>query len=358
MNRLRARTGSVLILALWTTAFAAFLAVTLSGKIRQNIFFYQKLDEHERIRLAAEAGALSAVDRLRIKESGVSYSLKESDSLARLVEGEINQVVFRPVMRVRDADSDQQKQAEIPVSQQKQAEIDLNGQKQTITYGILDEARKINLNRADRFLLLRMFSSAGAEDEAAAELAAQVVDYRDADDAVTAVAGAGGSEESRYRAAELGYGPKNSDLEFVSELLRIPGMTEELYARIRPFVTVYGDGAVNLNTAPREVLALIDLHPALTAKILALRAGPDKVQGTEDDVVFESQNELESRLKTLFNLKLQEQMSLRHAFARRLVSLSSNYFSVESAATVKQSRSRTLCVYGLRRGIQRWMEPS
>lgn len=373
------RRGSVLILALWTTAFVAFLAVTLSGKVRQNVFFYQKLDERERVRLAAEAGAKATVDRLRAREQGAPYSLKESGTLARRLAGEINRVEFSTVVPVwadpedpGDPDlsgaspaapasgllSDDQNQAGTAAFEQKPTEIDLNGQKQTTTYGILDEARKINLNRADRFLLVRLFKAAGAEDELAVEVAAQTVDYRDADDAVTATAGAGGSEESRYRAAGLGYGPKNSDFEFVSELLRVPGMTEALYARIRPFVTVYGDGAVNLNTAGREVMSLIDVHPALAAKIFLLRAGPDRVEGTEDDVVFESQAGLEAKLKASFALRLQEQMSLRHAFARRLVTLSSNYFSVESVATAKQSRGRTLCVYGLRRGIQRWMEPS
>lgn len=351
------RRGSVLILVLWTIAFIAFLAVTLSGKVQKNIFFFEKLDQRERIRLAAEAGVKSAVDRLRVREPGAPYSLRESASLARLSEGQINDAYFCPSLPAAGS-ADQQNLAETSVFGQKQAEIDSSLQKQTTVYGIIDENCKINLNRADRFLLLRLISAAGEKDDAAADLAGQIVDYRDADDAVTATAGAGGSEESRYRSAGLEYPPKNSDFEFVSELLRIPGMTRVLYDRIRPYVTVYGDGAVNLNTVRPEVLALLDLHPAVAAKILTLRAGPDGVQGTEDDIVFGSAAEVEAKLNVSYGLKLQEQMSLKHAFARRLVSLSSNYFSVVSVATDKQSRSQTLGVYGLRRGIQRWVEHS
>lgn len=351
------RRGSVLILALWTMAFVAFLSVTLAGKVRQNVFFFQKLDERERLRLAAEAGVKSVVDRLRVREPGSPFSLMESTSLAQICEGEINQASFKPVI-LAPAPNNQQKLAGMDVSEQKHTEVDLSLQELTTTYGIMDEARKINLNRADRFLLLRLLTAVGLKDEDASDLAGQIVDYRDADDAVTATAGAGGSEASRYLAGGLGYGPKNSDFEFVSELLRLPGMTREIYARIRSHVTVYGDGAVNLNTVGPGVLSLLDVHPAVVNKILTLRAGPDGVQGSEDDLVFGSQSELEAKLDATFGMRLQEQMSLRHAFARRLVALGSNYFSVVSVATSRQSRGQTLGIYGLRRGIQRWMEHS
>ena len=351
------RHGSVLIMVLWTMAFIAFMAVTLSGKVQQSAFFFKKLDEQERMRLAGEAGVKSAVDRLRVREPGQTFSLSESASLAQMCSGELNQAEFKLTTPVPEGEG-QQKQAETAVFDQKQTKIDLSLQKSTPAYGIIDENCKVNLNRADRFLLTRLLTAVGLEDEEAIDLAAQIVDYRDADDAVTATAGAGGSEESRYRSAGLGYAPKNSDFEFVSELLRVPGMTEACYGRIRPYLTVFGDGAVNLNTAGPEVLSLLDVHPAVAAKILTLRAGPDGIQATGDDIVFGSQAQLESKLKDSFGLKLQEQMSLRHAFARRLVSLSSNYFSVVSVAAVKQSRGQTLGVYGSRRGIQRWMEHS
>ncbi len=357
MNRL-GRRGSVLILVLWTVAFIAFLAVTLSGRVRQNVFFYQKLDARERVRLAAEAGIKSALDRLRVREPGMPFSLAESAGTARMLSGELDRVGFELVVAAPVRPEGQQKQAVVSGFEQNHTEVDLSGQELTTTYGIMDENRKININRADRFFLFRLLVSAGVEDEDAADIAGQIVDYRDADDAVTATADAGGSEGSRYHSAGLDYPPKNSDFEFVSELLRLPGMTAEIYGRVRRYLTVYGDGTVNLNTAGPEVLSLVDLHPAVTAKILTLRAGPDGEQGTDDDIIFQHQADLESRLKQVFGLKLQEQMSLRHAFARRQVSLSSSYFSAVSVAAVKQSRGQTLAVYGSRRGIQRWMEHS
>ncbi|MBP9732945.1 MAG: general secretion pathway protein GspK [Candidatus Omnitrophica bacterium] len=352
------RRGSVLILVLWTVAFIAFLAVTLSGKVRQNAFFYQKLDERERIRLASEAGIKSAVDRLRVRESGALYSLAESAGLARMMSGELNQVIFKLTVPVVNRDEAQQKQALSSEYGQNYTEFNESGQELTTTYGIMDENRKININRADRFLFIRLLSAVGLKDEDAAGLAGQIIDYRDSDDNVTATIGVGGSEESRYHAAGLDYAPKNNDFEFVSELLRVPGMTTDIYQRMRRHLTVLGDGAVNLNTAGPEVLSLVDLHPGVVNKMLTLRAGPDGEQGTEDDIVFQSQDQIGTLLKQTYGLKLQEQLSLKHAFARRLVTLSSNYFSAVSVAAVKQSRGQTLAVYGSRRGIQRWMEYS
>jgi type II secretory pathway component PulK len=274
-----------------------------------------------------------------------------------MLTGSLNESEFSLVIPLPDGGYEQ-KPTEVLAVHQNQTEVDSNVQKWTTTYGILDENRKVNLNRADRFFLTRLFLAVGLKDEAAVELAAEIVDYRDADDAVTATAGVGGSEESRYHAAGLDYSAKNDDFEFVRELLRIPGITQDIYDRVRLYVTVYGDGTINLNTVSPELLSIVDLHPAVAAKILKLRAGQDETPGTEDDMVFGSQQDLEGRLKNIFGLKVQEQLSLRHAFARRLVSLGSNYFSVVSVATAKQSRGQTLAVYGVRRGIQRWVEHS
>jgi type II secretory pathway component PulK len=351
------RRGSILILALWTMTFLSFLMITLSGQVRQNITFFQNLDSRERLRLSAEAGVKLAADHLRVRETGSPYSLSESAGLARGLTGALNGVGFKVVEPVPEEKNGPSQEVFSPLHQN-QTEINSNIQKWTTTYGIIDENRKINLNRADRFLITRLFSALGLKEEDAIGLAAEAVDYRDSDDAVTATAGVGGSEESRYRAAGLDYSPKNADYEFVAELLRLPGMTEDLYRMVRPFLTVYGDGTINLNTVTSEVLSLVDLHPAVAAKIFKLRAGPDGVEGSSDDMVFASQPDLEDRLKSIFGLKEQERLSLRHAFARRLVSLGSNYFSVVSVAADKQAQNQTLAVYGVRRGIQRWVEHS
>ena len=56
---------------------------------------------------------------------------------------------------------------------------------------------------------------------------------------------------------EEGGHEKNKDFESLQELLLVEEMTPALFNEIKDFVTVYGDGKINLNTASWEVLSAI-----------------------------------------------------------------------------------------------------
>jgi general secretion pathway protein K len=120
---------------------------------------------------------------------------------------------------------------------------------------------------------------------------------------------------------------KNGLMDDVSELLLLKGMTPEIYwgagrTGVMPgggahassrattmvdgsldhlsvglvdlFTTISGTGpAVNVNTASAEVLQLIPgMNAALARSIVDLRAGPDHVDGTEDDTPYERREDL------------------------------------------------------------------
>jgi general secretion pathway protein K len=82
-----------------------------------------------------------------------------------------------------------------------------------------------------------------------------VKDWIDADDELTGIYGA---EDSFYQ--ERGYRCKNQALNTLEEMLLINGVTKEIFhgteekAGIRPYLSVYGSGAININTAPIPVL--------------------------------------------------------------------------------------------------------
>jgi general secretion pathway protein K len=100
---------------------------------------------------------------------------------------------------------------------------------------IQDESGKININFTDRDLLLNLFVSQGASHDTAGDLADRILDRR------KAIAGRSGSSNLAFR---------NSD-----ELLTIPGISRELFVRIRPAITVYGrSGTLNQEVAPLEAL--------------------------------------------------------------------------------------------------------
>jgi general secretion pathway protein K len=73
-----------------------------------------------------------------------------------------------------------------------------------------------------------------------------------------------GAEAPFYRSQKTPYDPRNGKLATFIELSLIKGFTSESIARLKPFVTIHADQAgaplsqVNINTAPKEVLAALD----------------------------------------------------------------------------------------------------
>ena len=58
----------------------------------------------------------------------------------------------------------------------------------------------------------------------------------------------------------------------LDEILLVKGMNKEIYDKLINFVTIYGDGAVNINTASKEVLEALGLADSLVDKILRCAA--------------------------------------------------------------------------------------
>lgn len=101
------------------------------------------------------------------------------------------------------------------------------------------------------------------------------------------------SDDSFY--VELGYNCKNAPIETIDELRLIKnftpliidgGTTEdgEVVSGIADKLTVWGDGKVNINSTSEEVLmSFLELDEAAIDEILDLRNGLDGEEGTKDD---------------------------------------------------------------------------
>ncbi len=101
----------------------------------------------------------------------------------------------------------------------------------------------------------RLLSELGISPMEAAALAASLIDWIDADDAVTSPDGA---ESGWYAAATPLRAPANAFLTDVDELTLIRGYGIDLVNRLRPFVTALPAAApLNVNTASAEVLAAV-----------------------------------------------------------------------------------------------------
>lgn len=140
---------------------------------------------------------------------------------------------------------------------------------------IEDESGKININRlvqgnefnaAVKGVLTRLLSQPEFKLQAqeVEDILCAVKDWIDADSVVTG----NGAENAYYQGLGKSVTVRNGPMESIDELLLVRGVTRELFhgTRERPglarFLTVYGEGSVNINTAPKEVLRA--LSPAIT----------------------------------------------------------------------------------------------
>jgi general secretion pathway protein K len=157
-------------------------------------------------------------------------------------------------------------------------------------YGLMDEQSKINVNTACEDNLRNLFLFLGIDEGKALSLAGSIIDWRDADD-VTASSERGllyGAESRYYNGLNPPYACKNAAFDSIHELLLVKGMDEGIFRSIRPYITVYGNGMVNINTASEAALnALIgEDFPELAFKIARYRQGEDGLIGTQDDAWF------------------------------------------------------------------------
>ena len=117
---------------------------------------------------------------------------------------------------------------------------------------IEDEEGKIDLNGAPVRLLAGLLVAQGLAEGEARALADRIRAFR-----------------------ATGRGPARRPFAVESELLHVPGMTEDLYARVRPYVTVRtGARGIDPARAARPVLAAL---PGITAREIEalLAAGPE-----------------------------------------------------------------------------------
>jgi general secretion pathway protein K len=122
--------------------------------------------------------------------------------------------------------------------------------------------KKGKLNRAKIDQVLRLFDllnqQKNAQPKISYGLVSSMIDWIDCDDQVTSLPfiryGAKGAESSYYTKSKPSYACKNDLLETTEELLPVKGMTPEIYDRISDYITVYGEGKININFAPALVL--------------------------------------------------------------------------------------------------------
>lgn len=169
-----------------------------------------------------------------------------------------------------------------------------------VEISVQDENGKINLNTASAAYLERLIVWAGVPADSAQTIIDAIGDWRDRD----SLRRVNGAEESDYRQANLGYGPKNQAFDSVEELRLVLGITPALFAKIKPTLTVYSrQRDVNLRVATPTVLSAIINDEAQTKAYLEERSdganGAPALDLPKDFTASSSRNSSSSRNATV-----------------------------------------------------------
>jgi len=157
-------------------------------------------------------------------------------------------------------------------------------------YGLEDETRKININIDSNLAVFKqLLMNFGLDLEEAGNIVSAIEDWRDEDNIPKVLSAAiGGAEDGYYQTLETPYATSGETFKAPEELLLVRGMTRELYEKVVNFITIFGEGKININTASEEVLdAVFGIgYPELAAQIVDYRRGVDGRIGTDDDRLF------------------------------------------------------------------------
>ncbi|MBI5485066.1 MAG: type II secretion system minor pseudopilin GspK [Deltaproteobacteria bacterium] len=216
------KSGFALVLTLVITALMVALAVEMMHQVYVDTSLSRSFRDGQQASILAESGATGAAKLLQFGLSGQGYtSLTDKWATPFKLDDEIGSI-------------------EIAVS---------------------EESGKINLNvlvqpnmEFEPFTLA-MLKRLGKRLELPDELWGALADWIDSDD----LPRSGGAESPYYQNLKPGYAARNGKLLTLAELSLVKGFTPEVLSKIRPFVTVFSDqGGININTAPKEVLAALD----------------------------------------------------------------------------------------------------
>lgn len=143
-----------------------------------------------------------------------------------------------------------------------------------VAVSIVNLGGAVNPNLASPQLLGALLVALGQPEAAAAALARSIVEWRTETDPQV-----GSAVADRYRTAGLSYAPPGARFQTVGELGLVLGMTPDLLARLRPYVSLWQPGEPNPALAPPLVRAALRATAGAVDLSAALNGGPPVLTG-------------------------------------------------------------------------------
>lgn len=252
----------MLILALWSLGILTAFATSLGYLVRQKATLLDRIEHRAQLWNAAWAGVEAA--RSAVK----SDTDTEVDSRA---DGWANPKMFKDV--------------QFPDALMNVGFERVINKKKIRFWGVADEQGKLNLNKAEAPVLAALLRQiTGLDSDGANAVAFAVVDWRDSDSSFGHPDF--GAEDSDYGGLPKPYDAKDLPFETLDELLLVKGVNRDIFEKMKPYVTVFGSGAVNINTTDQEVLSALGLPQTAAEKVIRHRDGGDGEPGSSDDRIF------------------------------------------------------------------------
>ncbi len=295
--------GSILIIVLWWLTILAILAVAVYAAVSPRISLADRLKDRATLHYLAEAAVQLARSTVKDDDTPGFDSLNEawSNDEARFKEIQLGNARCSVGYLVPGPEQDSWQPR----------------------YGLMDEERRLNLNRVSDETLVRLLEQvAGLTSLEAKPLAAAIIDWRDKDDNP----GTYGAEGPHYQRLSRPYPCKDAPFQVPEELLLVKGMTISIYSALRDYITVFGNGPVNINTADAVVLEALGLSAGMVNALLMYRAGPDGIPGTADDNVFENVGRIVNDLAEGARLSQNESRELRQVVNAGVFTVRSDNF--------------------------------
>jgi len=324
--------GLVLIISLWILAITSLLCIGLAHRVVINLKLAKFQKDRMQCLYVAKAAIRKAINVLSEDETPDIDMLNELWSRGYDEESGADGYIFKEV---------EVGQGIFTISY---VYGDINSESGVDFYGMSDEERKININYANKDLLVSIFDYIDAEDSDS--LADNIIYWR-GDGPV--------GYDDPYYGSEIPYAARKAPLKTIEELFLVKGFREnpELIDDCNNFFTVYtntNEKNININTASAQVLRSIfislgadeasgGLSDSLTNNIIDYRNG--------GEVAIE-----EDQMKTVMNTGLTPEEIVWVDAQDFPFTVKSNLFRIEVTASITTSRTRMKIVSVVNRGEQ------
>jgi type II secretory pathway component PulK len=201
----------------------------------------------------------------------------------------------------------------------------------------LGEKGKININKAKLKVIQRLIMIiTDLSDTEAQNIAASIIDWRDKDSQLSIPLGS--AEDSYYRNSKNPYEAKDDKFEVIEELLLVKDINRKIFDKLKNYVTIYGNGKININTASKEVLLALGLNKTTVDKILMFRCGEDSIEFTSDDNSFEKISSIALKLSQSVRLSPKEIAQINNLVARGTFTPNPNYYTIRSIGKLNNKK--------------------